>query len=186
MSTLAIRCDGLAKQYHIGERERYKALREVVTDAITSPFRRARSVLSGSNNGHQEESMIWAVRDVSFEIHRGEAVGIIGRNGAGKSTLLKVLSRITEPTRGQAEIWGRVGSLLEIGTGFHPELSGRDNIYLNGAILGMKKTRSRTSSTKSSLSRKSRSSSTLLSSAIPAACTCASHSPWPRTSKQKS
>jgi lipopolysaccharide transport system ATP-binding protein len=140
MSTLAIRCDGLAKQYRIGDRERYKALREVVTDAITSPFRRARSILSGSNNGHQEESMIWAMRDVSFEIHRGEAVGIIGRNGAGKSTLLKVLSRITEPTRGQADIWGRVGSLLEIGTGFHPELSGRDNIYLNGAILGMKKT----------------------------------------------
>jgi len=140
MSTLAIRCDGLAKQYRIGEPERYKALREVVTDAITSPFRRARSVLSGSNNGHQEESMIWAMRDVSFEIHRGEAVGIIGCNGAGKSTLLKVLSRITDPTRGQADIWGRVGSLLEIGTGFHPELTGRDNIYLNGAILGMKKT----------------------------------------------
>src|SRR5579872_831480 len=139
MSTIAIRCDGLAKQYRIGERERYKALREVVTDAITSPFRRARSVLNGSNNGHQEESMIWAMRDVSFEIHRGEAVGIIGRNGAGKSTLLKILSRITDPTGGQADIWGRVGSLLEIGTGFHPELSGRDNIYLNGAILGMKR-----------------------------------------------
>src|SRR5579872_4077996 len=139
MSTIAIRCDGLAKQYRIGERERYKALREVVTDAITSPFRRARSVLNGSNDGHQEESMIWAMRDVSFEIHRGEAVGIIGRNGAGKSTLLKILSRITDPTRGQADISGRVGSLLEIGTGFHPELSGRDNIYLNGAILGMKR-----------------------------------------------
>src|SRR5579872_2948948 len=140
MSTIAIRCDGLAKQYRIGERERYKALREVVTDAITSPFRRARSVLNGSNDGHQEESTIWAMRDVSFEIHRGEAIGIVGRNGAGKSTLLKVLSRVTEPTRGQADIWGRVGSLLEIGTGFHPELTGRDNIYLNGAILGMKKT----------------------------------------------
>jgi lipopolysaccharide transport system ATP-binding protein len=140
MNTLAIRCDGLAKQYRIGERESYKALREVVTDAITSPFRRARSVLSGSKNGHREKSTIWAMRDVSFEIHRGEAIGIVGRNGAGKSTLLKVLSRVTEPTRGQADIWGRVGSLLEIGTGFHPELTGRDNIYLNGAILGMKKT----------------------------------------------
>ena len=140
MTTLAIRCDGLAKQYRIGEREQYKALREAVTEAVISPFRRARNILSGSNNGHQEQSLIWAMRDVSFEIRRGEAVGIIGRNGAGKSTLLKVLSRITEPTRGQADIWGRVGSLLEIGTGFHPELTGRDNIYLNGAILGMKKT----------------------------------------------
>jgi len=140
MSNVAIRCDRLAKQYRIGERETYKALREVITDAIAAPFRRVRSALSSSsNNGHQEESMIWAMEEVSFEIQRGEAVGIIGRNGAGKSTLLKILSRITEPTRGQAEIWGRVGSLLEIGTGFHPELSGRDNIYLNGAILGMKK-----------------------------------------------
>src|SRR6202167_4708725 len=140
MSNIAIRCDRLAKQYRIGERETYKALRDVITDAIASPFRRVRSALSGnSKNGHQEESMIWAMEEVSFEIQRGEAVGIIGRNGAGKSTLLKILSRITEPTRGQAEIWGRVGSLLEIGTGFHPELSGRDNIYLNGAILGMKK-----------------------------------------------
>src|SRR5580700_11591149 len=140
MSNVAIRCDRLAKQYRIGERETYKALRDVITDAIAAPFRRVRSALGGSsNNGHQDESMIWAMEEVSFEIQRGEAVGIIGRNGAGKSTLLKILSRITEPTRGQAEIWGRVGSLLEIGTGFHPELSGRDNIYLNGAILGMKK-----------------------------------------------
>src|ERR1700691_3589815 len=140
MNQVAIRCDGLAKQYRIGERVKYRGLREVITDAIASPFRRVRSARSGgSNNGHQEESTIWAMQDVSFEIKRGEAVGIIGRNGAGKSTLLKILSRITEPTRGQAEIWGRVGSLLEIGTGFHPELTGRDNIYLNGAILGMKK-----------------------------------------------
>ena len=140
MNQVAIRCDGLAKQYHIGERVTYRGLREVITDAIASPFRRVRSALGGgSNNGHQDESTIWAMQDVSFEIHRGEAVGIIGKNGAGKSTLLKILSRITEPTRGQADIWGRVGSLLEIGTGFHPELTGRDNIYLNGAILGMKK-----------------------------------------------
>ncbi len=140
MSNVAIRCEGLAKQYRIGERERYKALRDVITDAIASPFRRVRSALSGSsNNGHPQESTIWALEDVSCEIHRGEAVGIIGRNGAGKSTLLKILSRITEPTRGRAEIWGRVGSLLEIGTGFHPELTGRDNIYLNGTVLGMKR-----------------------------------------------
>ncbi len=140
MSTLAIRCDGLAKQYRIGEREKYKALRDVLTRAIASPVRRARAALSGhSPIGRQQESLIWALQDVSFQIQRGEIVGIIGRNGAGKSTLLKVLSRITQPTRGLGEIWGRVGSLLEIGTGFHPELTGRDNIYLNGAILGMKK-----------------------------------------------
>jgi lipopolysaccharide transport system ATP-binding protein len=140
MSEIAIRCDGLAKQYQIGERERYKTLRESITGALVSPFRRARSALKrSSGNGHHDESTIWALQDVSLEIHRGEAVGIIGRNGAGKSTLLKILSRITEPTRGRAEIWGRVGSLLEIGTGFHPELTGRDNLYLNGAILGMKK-----------------------------------------------
>ncbi len=140
MSEIAIHCDGLAKQYQIGERERYKTLREAITGAFASPFRRVRSALQRpSSNGHERESTIWALQDVSFDINRGEAVGIIGRNGAGKSTLLKILSRITEPTRGRAEIWGRVGSLLEIGTGFHPELTGRDNIYLNGAILGMKK-----------------------------------------------
>jgi len=140
MSNLAIRCDGIAKQYRLGEREKYKALRDVLTHAMAVPFRRMRSVLSGAAPiGRRQESWIWALQDVSFQVQRGEIVGIIGQNGAGKSTLLKVLSRITQPTRGQAEIWGRVGSLLEIGTGFHPELTGRDNIYLNGAILGMKK-----------------------------------------------
>jgi lipopolysaccharide transport system ATP-binding protein len=140
MTDVAIRCEGLAKQYRIGERESYKALRDVITDVFTSPFRRLLSASRHSSNGTEgsEKPTVWALKDVSFEIKRGEVVGIIGRNGAGKSTLLKILSRITEPTEGHADIWGRVGSLLEIGTGFHPELTGRDNIYLNGAILGMR------------------------------------------------
>jgi lipopolysaccharide transport system ATP-binding protein len=141
MTDLAIRCEELAKQYRIGERESYKALRDVITDAFASPYRRLRSALRHSSNGsaRSEKPNIWALKDVSFEINRGEVVGIIGRNGAGKSTLLKILSRITEPTHGHADIWGRVGSLLEVGTGFHPELTGRDNIFLNGAILGMRR-----------------------------------------------
>lgn len=141
MTDIAIRCEGLAKQYRIGERESYKALRDVITEAFTSPFRRlfSRSRLSSNGNVGHENPTIWALKDVSFEIKCGEVVGIIGRNGAGKSTLLKILSRITEPTHGHVDIWGRVGSLLEVGTGFHPELTGRDNIFLNGAILGMKK-----------------------------------------------
>jgi len=141
MTDLAIRCEGLAKQYRIGERESYKTLRDLVTEAFTAPFRRLRGGSGHSFEGRSEGETptIWALKDVSFEIKRGEVVGIIGRNGAGKSTLLRILSRITEPTRGSADIWGRVGSLLEVGTGFHPELTGRDNIFLNGAILGMKK-----------------------------------------------
>src|ERR1700733_3453469 len=141
MTDVAIRCEGLAKQYRIGERESYKALRDVITDAFASRFRRLRSAVGHSSHGGGggEKPNIWALNDVSFEIKRGEVVGIIGRNGAGKSTLLKILSRITEPTHGRADIWGRVGSLLEVGTGFHPELTGRDNIFLNGAILGMRR-----------------------------------------------
>jgi lipopolysaccharide transport system ATP-binding protein len=141
MSDLAIRCEGLAKEYRIGEREHYKALRDVITDAVATPWRRFRSALRQSSNGkgNSEETKFWALKDVSFEVKRGEVVGVIGRNGAGKSTLLKILSRITEPTHGRADIWGRVASLLEVGTGFHPALTGRENIFLNGAILGMKK-----------------------------------------------
>ena len=145
MSQIAIRVENLSKQYHIGSLNgdrhfAYKSLRDTITDAFTSPFRRARALLRGQAYGASEMNQtIWALKDVSFEIKRGEVVGIIGRNGAGKSTLLKILSRITEPTEGQVAIYGRVGSLLEVGTGFHPELTGRENIYLNGAILGMRR-----------------------------------------------
>lgn len=134
MSDFAIRADALSKQYVIGGRPRSETLR----DHVDHLMGRAGRVLR-RDPARRDARTFWALENVSFEVQRGEAVGIIGRNGAGKSTLLKILSRITEPTSGFAEIAGRVGSLLEVGTGFHPELSGRENIYLNGAILGMKK-----------------------------------------------
>ncbi|MEO6457181.1 MAG: ATP-binding cassette domain-containing protein, partial [Chloroflexia bacterium] len=142
MSDIAIRAENLGKMYRIGgKQEAYRTLRSSLTDAALSPFRRAGELLRGqAASASQRNETIWALRDVSFEIKQGEAVGVIGRNGAGKSTLLKILSRITEPTEGYADIYGRVGSLLEVGTGFHHELTGRENIFLNGAILGMKKT----------------------------------------------
>ena len=141
MNDIAIRVDNLGKQYRIGKRERYRALRDTLTDAMYAPFRRIRSAFRPSKQDLSEPNeTIWALKDVSFEIPRGEVVGVIGRNGAGKSTLLKILSRITEPTEGAVEIRGRVGSLLEVGTGFHPELTGRENTFLNGAILGMRRT----------------------------------------------
>src|SRR5437016_3702726 len=147
MTDIAIKVEGLGKRYKIGKMQRrHDTLRDRIAEArIFNLFKR--------RNGHKgnvraltpdprpltSETDLWALRDVSFEVKRGEVVGVIGRNGAGKSTLLKILSRITEPTEGYADINGRVASLLEVGSGFHPELTGRENIYLNGSILGMRR-----------------------------------------------
>lgn len=138
MSDTAIRVEGLSKRYYLGERSQYTTLAESVLDTVAMPFRTLGALLTGTYKRPQREE-VWALKDVSLEVKHGEVVGIIGRNGAGKSTLLKILSRITTPTSGFAEIHGRVGSLLEVGTGFHAELTGRENVYLNGAILGMKR-----------------------------------------------
>ena len=141
---VVIRAEGLGKKYIIGhrtERERYATLRDVLAKStsglwrMTTDLAKGRAIVSG-----RKSEEFWALKDVNFEVKRGEVLGIIGRNGAGKSTLLKILSRITEPTQGRVSIRGRVASLLEVGTGFHPELTGRENIYLNGAILGMTRT----------------------------------------------
>lgn len=134
MTEIAIRVENLSKEYRIGTQvDSYPTLRDTIMDAVKWPVRMLRHGYTST------VETIWALRDVSFEVRQGEVLGVIGRNGAGKSTLLKILSRVTEPTEGYAEIHGRVGSLLEVGTGFHPELTGRENIFLNGAILGMKR-----------------------------------------------
>jgi lipopolysaccharide transport system ATP-binding protein len=142
MADVVIQVENLGKKYRIShqhERQRYVALRDVLVDKLSAPKRwiQSRIANGGARPAPRKREDFWALKDVSFEVREGEVLGVIGRNGAGKSTLLKVLSRITEPTEGRARIRGRVASLLEVGTGFHPELTGRENIYLNGSILGM-------------------------------------------------
>jgi lipopolysaccharide transport system ATP-binding protein len=135
---VAIRISNLSKRYRIGIREKYPTIRESLMRAASLPLRKLRSWASGRNSEFSK-GLIWALRDVDLEVKQGEVVGIIGPNGAGKSTLLKILTGITDPTTGYADIFGRVGSLLEVGTGFHMELTGRENIFMNGAILGMRR-----------------------------------------------
>ena len=139
--TTAISVKNLGKQYVIGAAEtkfRYNMLRDVIMDTVYAPVRLAKALV-GKSDRRMNKNFVWALEDVSFDLEEGKVLGIVGRNGAGKSTLLKILSRVTEPTRGTVTVRGRVGSLLEVGTGFHPELTGRENIYMNGAILGMKR-----------------------------------------------
>jgi lipopolysaccharide transport system ATP-binding protein len=140
MSDIAIRVEGIAKQYRLGQIQSYGMLRDSLANAFSAPARALRSARNGDEADRApRRETLWALRDVSFDVQRGEVVGIVGRNGAGKTTLLKIMSRITAPTAGRVTMRGRVGSLLEVGTGFNAELTGRENVFLNGAILGMKR-----------------------------------------------
>ena len=141
MGNIAIHVENIGKKYQIGRSQKqYPRLGDQILDTIGIPFRKAARLFSGQAGAiSNQNDTFWALKDVSFKINHGDVLGIIGHNGAGKSTLMKILSRITEPTLGYVELFGRVSSLLEVGTGFHPELTGRENIYLNGAILGMRK-----------------------------------------------
>lgn len=141
MGMLAIRATQLGKQYRIGGPQlAYTTLRQTVSDVFTTPFRRVRQLLRGDYSSiYALSETLWALKELSFEVRHGEAVGVIGHNGAGKSTLLKILARITEPNEGTIDVYGRIAALLDVGTGFHPELTGRENIHLNAAILGMRR-----------------------------------------------
>ena len=189
MSDLAIRVENLSKYYRIGAlAQRHDTLRDHLVHTIQSLFGENGQSLGGegkslapserSSLNSQPSDRIWAIKGISFEVKHGEVVGVIGRNGTGKSTLLKILSRITEPTEGRAEIYGRIGSPLEVGTGFHPELTGRENIFLNGAILGMAKTEIQKKFDKMVEFAEIEILSTHRSSTTRAGCMFAWHLPW--------